>query len=990
MLSSLSLKTRLIAISIILAITPVLCISIFSLYQFNNFATDTIKHSYSGMKSLALDTLKEGVLAEHYKVAPIIKQAESITTSLANLQSIQQFLKVEQTVEQETKKDIQLIVKSIFDACKIESRLLLEKLELGLQTAENLIKTVHLSPVPKNQWIAMDQFSKKSSQLVIPQMSINNQPIKKNDTFNKPTQIVDQVQQMTNMTCTIFQKMKNGDMLRIATNVKKLNGKRAIGTYIPAIQPDGSSNVVVDTLLKGNTYRGKAFVVNAWYLTVYKPLYDIQHQLVGALYVGIPMNCSGLKNTILDGTIGKTGYTFIMNSKGDLKIHPDDKLVGKNIISDLNIHHFKPILDQRKQGEIQYLKYVFQNHHKLAAYTYFQERDWIIVVTGNWDDFVEKKYNQTKDAVKADMLLSYKNSTIKIEYQSEFMFNAIELIDDSGHTLFSLNNGNFQENQHNAANQQWFQSSKNRAKNSFTNMGVLLNTKTQLSEMVVISPIYVGNIWKGLVKTHFNWDLIWKVIKQHQFGKTGYAYILNDSGDAVSHPVYRLNKKLDYTQPGIQKMKNFVEQQMLSGAEGCGSYPFDGIERLVCYRPLTMGDRNYAIAAGSPINEFLEKANHIKIYSETEFQKISQTIVIILFACILVSVLIGYIVSRNLSTSIINVVEFSKNVAQGDLTKTLSYTGKDEIGQMSNALNQMVSNLGTMFKEIAQGVSTLNHSSKDLSEISVQLSSSANLTLNNSRSVATSTEQMSANMVTVSGSVNSATTNVEMVASATEEMTSTLREIANNSENAREVTQKAVEQAKTASNRVEELGQVAHGITTVTETINEISEQTNLLALNATIEAARAGEAGKGFVVVANEIKELSKQTANSTQEIKGQIEKIQASTSTTVNEIEQISEVIQKVNDTVYSIATAIEQQSSAINDIAQNVSQASQELGETSGNVTQTADVSKLIAKDVDQVFQSAKEISNNSNSMNTSAISLKDLAVKLNEMVSKFHLS
>ena len=68
----------------------------------------------------------------------------------------------------------------------------------------------------------------------------------------------------------------------------------------------------------------------------------------------------------------------------------------------------------------------------------------------------------------------------------------------------------------------------------------------------------------------------------------------------------------------------------------------------------------------------------------------------------------------------------------------------------------------------------------------------------------------------------------------------------------------------------------------------------------------------------------------------------------------------------------------------------EASQELGEASVNVNQTADVSKLIAKDVDQVFQSAKDISNNSNSTNESAVSLKDLAEKLNEMVSKFRLN
>jgi len=988
MLSSFSLKTRLIVISIVLAIAPVIGISIFSMYQFDIFAKNTIKRSYSGMKSLALDSLNEGVQTEHNKVAPIIQQVERITMRAANLQSIQQYFNVEEAVEKETQKDVQQIVKSIIDACKIESRLLIEKLELGLQTAESLVQVVQLSSA-QEQWQAIDQFTKKSTQLIIPQMVINNKPITKNDSFNHTTLIVDPVQQMTGMTCTIFQKMNNrGDMLRIATNVKKLNGKRAIGTYIPAIQSDGSPNKVVNTLLQGKTYRGKAFVVNAWYLTVYKPLYDINRQLVGALYVGIPMKCSGLKDTVLNSKIGKMGYTFIMDSQGDLRIHPQEDLTGKNTIKDLKINRFQSILDNKEEGKIKYVRYHFQDYDNYAAYTYFEERDWIIVVTNNWTDLINEKTAHTLESVKADILMTYETSTIKLDNESAFMFKTIDLITINGNCELSLNNGNFHK-QNNVNHQSWFNNSKNMKKNSINNMGVLLNDNTKNSEMIIISPVHVGNTLKGFIRTFFNWDLIWNVIKQHQFGQTGYAYILNETGAAVSHPKQSLKNPMDLNQPKLKELKKFIEQKMLSGVEGCGSYTFENVERLICYKPLKIGDRNYVLAGNTPIDEFLAKANQIKDNAENQYQIIFQTIVIILLICIVISIAIGYFVSNNLSQSIIRVVTFSKSVAEGDLTRTLSDYGKDEIGQMSLSLNQMVNNLCSMFKQIAESVKTLNHSSNDLSNISTELSSSSELTLNNSRSVAASSEQMSANMITVSAAVNKASTNLGTVASATEEMTSTLRNIAKNSEHAREVTKHAVDQASLASNRVEELGKVALGITAVTETINEISEQTNLLALNATIEAARAGEAGKGFVVVANEIKELSKQTASSTEKIKTQIEKMQASTKLTVTEIEQISKIIMDVNDTVSTIAAAIEQQSSAINEISNNMSQASKELGEASGNVGQSTEVSKVIAKEVALVFQSSKEITNNSSAVKNSVDSLNNLAVNLHEMVSRFRV-
>ncbi len=87
--------------------------------------------------------------------------------------------------------------------------------------------------------------------------------------------------------------------------------------------------------------------------------------------------------------------------------------------------------------------------------------------------------------------------------------------------------------------------------------------------------------------------------------------------------------------------------------------------------------------------------------------------------------------------------------------------------------------------------------------------------------------------------------NVSLVATAAEEMTATVREIGQNAEKAREITENAVVQSKNASVKINDLGESAKKVGMVTETITEISEQTNLLALNATIEAAMAGEAGK-------------------------------------------------------------------------------------------------------------------------------------------------
>ena len=76
-------------------------------------------------------------------------------------------------------------------------------------------------------------------------------------------------------TATIFQ----GD-LRISTNVKAEDGRRAIGTRV-------SEEVYERVLVKGLPWIDRAFVVNNWYIAAYEPIKNIEGKIIGVLYVGI-------------------------------------------------------------------------------------------------------------------------------------------------------------------------------------------------------------------------------------------------------------------------------------------------------------------------------------------------------------------------------------------------------------------------------------------------------------------------------------------------------------------------------------------------------------------------------------------------------------------------------------------------------------------------------------------------------------------------------
>ena len=308
---------------------------------------------------------------------------------------------------------------------------------------------------------------------------------------------------------------------------------------------------------------------------------------------------------------------------------------------------------------------------------------------------------------------------------------------------------------------------------------------------------------------------------------------------------------------------------------------------------------------------------------------------------------------------------------------------KDDTGKNIGHV-ELVTNVDSI-KQLSETAKILMPSSESLLAVSKQFEQNSLDTSQRSDSVAAASEEMSSNMQSMSKAMEETTMNMNYVASAVEEMNATIGEIAKNSENARSMTNLAVEKGQNASVQMSKLGESAKKIASVTEVISAISEQTNLLALNATIEAARAGEYGKGFAVVAAEIKELANQTSNATEDIKRTVEGIQTSTDGTVSEIENVSGAINEINEIVSTIASAVEEQAVTSQEMSKNVGDASSRVAEINDNISQSSSVATEIAKDITVVHESANQIAQNSSKLTSNAEKLASLAKKLSAMVS-----
>ncbi|HEU6438082.1 MAG TPA: Cache 3/Cache 2 fusion domain-containing protein [Nitratidesulfovibrio sp.] len=177
-------------------------------------------------------------------------------------------------------------------------------------------------------------------------------------------EVVDRVQQMAGGAATLFQVLP-GKLVRIATNVRTTDGQRAVGTYIPEDSP------VYKAVMGGQTYTGRAFVVNDWYITAYKPVRDEDGTIIAVIFVGRPIRTPQLAEMMDKVRVAGAGYAFVYDASGMILHHPT--LRGKT----LEEAGIAPFFKDVKDGPVDYA----MNGVPLRAYVrHFEPWGWRVAV----------------------------------------------------------------------------------------------------------------------------------------------------------------------------------------------------------------------------------------------------------------------------------------------------------------------------------------------------------------------------------------------------------------------------------------------------------------------------------------------------------------------------------------------------------------------------------------------------------------------------------
>jgi len=241
-----------------------------------------------------------------------------------------------------------------------------------------------------------------------------------------------------------------------------------------------------------------------------------------------------------------------------------------------------------------------------------------------------------------------------------------------------------------------------------------------------------------------------------------------------------------------------------------------------------------------------------------------------------------YLVPKLLVKGIDELTLRIKEIRQGDgdLTLRITSSRSDQLGSLANEFDHLITKLQHLIKEIKDDSVSLNNSSEEListSKVGYEVNRSQNhgieliATAVNEFSV--SVREVAQNTMRASNVTNQTTELTENGMSVVNETVKQVRELSESIENANIVITK--------------LTQESNNIATVLDVIRSIADQTNLLALNAAIEAARAGEQGRGFAVVADEVRSLASKTQYSTNEIQKMIDTLQAGVKNAAESIE-------------------------------------------------------------------------------------------------------
>ncbi len=415
----------------------------------------------------------------------------------------------------------------------------------------------------------------------------------------------------------------------------------------------------------------------------------------------------------------------------------------------------------------------------------------------------------------------------------------------------------------------------------------------------------------------------------------------------------------------------------------------DGAESLVTYSKLS-DNKDWYVVSVIPYN-----------YLNSSAKDLGARIAFIGIICIIAAFVLCIFIARSVSMPLSRLVLTMKKAKDGDLTDQVIDYGADEITDVCNSYNEMLTNINSLISKVkdssqrvfssADKITTASESTYNVSgQIAQTIGEIAKGSTNQASQISDSVvvmNDLSEGIAVVDENVTQVIAIANKINGLNANAYSTINKLNDKSLQVSDTTNKVHTNINDLSNSMNEIQKIV-------KLQNSISEQTNLLALNASIEAARAGDAGRGFAVVASEVSKLADKSKEFNMIINGIITSIENKTNDTVKEVlksnEVVNEQINAVKDTESLFGTVF----SAMGEVASNIEKTEESVEsimKAKSNVLEIIEsisaVAQQSAATTEEIFASTEEEIAAAEELAYQAKELKELSEDLNSAVTKF---